>query len=685
MNTKALIYSLRIVWCIAIMLPAKLIVAQDENDVNTYIERYKNLAIAEQTRSGVPASITLAQGIHESSAGKSELATKGNNHFGIKCKSTWTGETILHDDDKKQECFRKYISAEQSYIDHSDFLRGSNRYHFLFDLELTDYAGWASGLKRAGYATNPMYVKRLTDLVEKYNLQQYTYEGISKSPIPKGEVVPEKDEVKSLTHVDDPSTYYKGLTGFWAKKGESLLPKAMEKNIRYAKLLSMNDLADEPLEQDMFVFTEKKRKIGTEEFHTVKEGENMHMISQKEAIMLNMLYSYNNMIPGQEPVVGERLCLLYKIYGKPKLKQQFLAEIATNTPKETIVAKLPETKKEEPIAMAPIEKTETPTEESKEEIPLAIETKQELQEEVKLQVKEIPVEKIETVAETIPHLETKQPEVALEVQKTEIVETTSNTNILDEDKAKRIEALLNTNRLDGTTAPNIEPKKEVNKEADLVILPIVTKVEQVPITKVEEPKVEIEIPKPTPIPKRNYDEVGIDDSVKTLKKKFDQIVYRPRPSRKVEPAVQPNKETSSLNNKVNEEPKKVTEKKQLVQKVEQTKQTDKTTGIEKTKTGIKRDLNKTAKPSVKEEKKKVDPKKLTAKEKAALEKEKKSAEKEKKTNPKGKKSSTKNEKEIKNEKPEKKTSKASKEKAEQDKKKKTSDAKKSTKETKKKK
>jgi hypothetical protein len=137
----------------------------------TGIEKYKKLAIDEQIRSGVPAAITLAQGIHEAAAGTSELAIEANNHFGIKCKSTWTGMTYLHDDDAKQECFRKYSSAEQSYTDHSDFLRKNNRYSALFELEMTDYIGWATELKRAGYATNPAYVKRLTDIIEKYNLQ----------------------------------------------------------------------------------------------------------------------------------------------------------------------------------------------------------------------------------------------------------------------------------------------------------------------------------------------------------------------------------------------------------------------------------------------------------------------------------------------------------------------------------
>ncbi|HNF72145.1 MAG TPA: glucosaminidase domain-containing protein, partial [Chitinophagaceae bacterium] len=321
------------------LFPAHLL-AQGESEIRAYIEQYKDLAIAEQIRVGVPAAITLAQGIHESSAGLSELATKGNNHFGIKCKSTWTGMTILHDDDKKQECFRKYTSSEQSYIDHSEFLKGSNRYHFLFDLDKTDYQGWASGLKRAGYATNPAYVQKLTDLVEKFNLQQYTYEALSKTKIRVGETVPEKDAPRNLTYIEDPASSYKGLKGFWAKKGETLLSYATDRNIRYARLLALNDLNDEALPINMFIFTEKKRRMGTEEFHVVKENENMLIISQKEAMLLSALYEFNNLQPGQEPLPGERLCLQYRSYETPKIKQQFLNELPVsqdNKPRESVV------------------------------------------------------------------------------------------------------------------------------------------------------------------------------------------------------------------------------------------------------------------------------------------------------------------------------------------------------------
>ena len=131
---------------------------------------------------GVPASITLAQGIHETEAGTSDLVRKSNNHFGIKCKATWTGGKVFHDDDAMGECFRSYRRPEDSYMDHSDFLKNRPYYAALFKLDPTDYKGWANGLKKAGYATNPKYPQMLIKLIEEYDLQEYTYEALGKLP-----------------------------------------------------------------------------------------------------------------------------------------------------------------------------------------------------------------------------------------------------------------------------------------------------------------------------------------------------------------------------------------------------------------------------------------------------------------------------------------------------------------------
>ena len=151
-----------------------LSIAQETNSIMEYIDTYKGIAMAEMKRTGVPASIKLAQGIHETLAGTSPLVTKSNNHFGIKCKTGWNGPSVKHDDDARNECFRKYESSEASYRDHSDFLRGSQRYAHLFNLDPTDYEGWAWGLKKAGYATNPKYAQTLIKLIEDYGLQQYS-------------------------------------------------------------------------------------------------------------------------------------------------------------------------------------------------------------------------------------------------------------------------------------------------------------------------------------------------------------------------------------------------------------------------------------------------------------------------------------------------------------------------------
>lgn len=182
-----------------------------EERAKSYIEQYKYLAVAEQKRSGIPAAITLAQGIHETSAGASELATMANNHFGIKCKKEWTGETFAHTDDAPNECFRKYSRPEESYKDHSDYLVKSPRYAELFKLSVTDYASWAVGLKRCGYATNPRYAQVLIKLVEDYKLQEFTYAALNNTDINTGYAsapgvyVPEEDAREQQATVAKPA------------------------------------------------------------------------------------------------------------------------------------------------------------------------------------------------------------------------------------------------------------------------------------------------------------------------------------------------------------------------------------------------------------------------------------------------------------------------------------------------
>jgi len=156
-----------------------------------YITQYKSIAIKEMNDYGIPASITLAQGLLESANGNSLLAREANNHFGIKCTSDWRGETFLQDDDSKNDCFRVYQSPEESFRDHSEFLL-RKRYAALFELDKNDYAGWAHGLKKAGYATNPRYAELLIDLIERYGLYQYD----------QGESFPEKKNREEKIHTE---------------------------------------------------------------------------------------------------------------------------------------------------------------------------------------------------------------------------------------------------------------------------------------------------------------------------------------------------------------------------------------------------------------------------------------------------------------------------------------------------
>ena len=243
--------------------------AQQSADVIAYINHYRDIAIAEEQRTGVPAAIKLAQGIHETQAGTSDLVRKSNNHFGIKCKSSWTGDKVYHDDDARGECFRSYLQPEESYRDHSDFLKGSPRYAFLFQLDPADYKAWATGLRQAGYATNYRYAQILVKLIEDYNLQQYTLIAMGKLPpvndglaantdaggtssiviqaINPGvnAVVKEVPEIKvKPVHPDYPAGEFtvNGTKVVFVKEGTALLSVAEDYHISFARLLDFNDL-----------------------------------------------------------------------------------------------------------------------------------------------------------------------------------------------------------------------------------------------------------------------------------------------------------------------------------------------------------------------------------------------------------------------------------------------------------
>ncbi len=295
--------------------------------VEQYIDTYKGMAIAEMKRVGMPASIILAQGILETESGNSVLVKMSNNHFGIKCKSTWTGMSVKHTDDAPNECFRKYPSAEDSYKDHSDYLFNTPRYAFLFQLSSSDYKGWAYGLKKAGYATNPRYPEILITNIEKYNLQQYNNpadENIQSGEVTilspqvnktqKAEAEPEqpavfeqpKQSVQAETRnrfenalslkKNSSHQYLNSLKAVLAIKGVSLLAIAFENDIPLAKLLDYNDLVkDGIVKTDQWIYLEKKRKEGNRDIYTALKTESLYEISQNNAVQLSSLAQYNQL------------------------------------------------------------------------------------------------------------------------------------------------------------------------------------------------------------------------------------------------------------------------------------------------------------------------------------------------------------------------------------------------------
>ena len=302
------------------------------SDVVKYIDTYKELAIREMQRSGVPASITLAQGVHETMAGKSVLVLKSNNHFGIKCKSSWAGDKVYHDDDARGECFRSYPSAADSYADHSDFLKNSARYAALFQLDPTDYKEWAYGLKKAGYATNNRYPEILIRLVEEYKLNDYTL-------IAMGTIKPSDEalaggntssnagmaviDLPPAPAVSYPAGEFKinNTRVVYVKAGTSLLSVAAQFDISLGRLLDFNDIRNEDvLIQDQLLYLQRKRKAGEKEFHQVQAGETLYGICQAEGLRLESLLKYNHLREDQQPAVGEKLYLQSHAPERPRLE-----------------------------------------------------------------------------------------------------------------------------------------------------------------------------------------------------------------------------------------------------------------------------------------------------------------------------------------------------------------------------
>ncbi|MDR0667760.1 MAG: glucosaminidase domain-containing protein [Prevotellaceae bacterium] len=284
-----------------------------------YIAHYKDLAIKQMKESGIPASITLAQGCLESGNGNSRLSVEGNNHFGIKCHSSWTGERIYHDDDALQECFRKYTSAEGSYNDHSDFLRYRDRYKFLFDLPPTDYKAWAHGLKKAGYATNPSYAEQLIKIIEDYKLYLYDVDTPVDVPPPSKIEKPKQVETASkrrLIVINRELFERNGALYIQTRTNDTYELIANEYNIKLKRLLAYNDeQSDRVLEKGQVVYLSKKKRKADklQPIHIANDNETMWQIAQRYAVRLKSIENYNNMQDGRQPEEGQEIYLRNKM------------------------------------------------------------------------------------------------------------------------------------------------------------------------------------------------------------------------------------------------------------------------------------------------------------------------------------------------------------------------------------
>lgn len=346
---------------------AQISFGQTQQEFEYYIARYKDIAISEMVRCGIPASITLAQGLHESSCGKSPLSREANNHFGIKCKEEWTGKKYYQNDDMPNECFRVYEHAEDSYADHSDFLVTRDRYAGLFKLPMTDYKAWARGLKQCGYATNPKYAEILIKHIEQYHLDELDKQGLAliaekerlmaytggrareeapvavvqakpvttayaapviakpaygETAVPE-QAAPKEAEAKHafLETLSPESSAGSGEPGrkqymvngslaLVATEDEDPLKIAFDYNIDYSYVLQFNDLdAGEHFKAGEYIFLQSKKNRGPGDRYIVQYGESMRDISQKVGMKLRELYTKNLMKPNEQVYAGETLYL----------------------------------------------------------------------------------------------------------------------------------------------------------------------------------------------------------------------------------------------------------------------------------------------------------------------------------------------------------------------------------------
>lgn len=295
-----------------------LFVSAGSTAYHEYIKKYSKIAVKEMKRSGVPASITLAQGLLESAAGQSELSVKGNNHFGIKCHNNWTGKKIYHDAEIDNECFRCYSNAEDSFKDHSDFLRYQNRYKSLFNLDPSDYKGWAYGLKQAGYATDPKYPEKLIKIIEEYEL--YKYDGNVVVEVERPEVVeaPKKVELNYKEEIkvslSRPVYEQNGARFVYAAEGETYESIARSAGLFKSEVLKLNDVSsDRELNGGEVVYISPKKKMAAPGVQKLVVGPSeiftMWDIAQRYGVKLQALCKMNSLPAGYMPQEGDIITL----------------------------------------------------------------------------------------------------------------------------------------------------------------------------------------------------------------------------------------------------------------------------------------------------------------------------------------------------------------------------------------
>lgn len=288
------------VWLFFSIIPLCSIAQTRNSAYEAYIGKYKDMAVDQMHKYHVPASITLAQGLIESDAGRSMLAVEGNNHFGIKCHSDWKGRKMYYDDDRRGDCFRKYGSVQASFEDHSKFLASGSRYASLFELKLTDYKGWANGLKKAGYATNPNYAGKLIEIIELYGLDRYDGRKGSRRA---GKQSP-SNQISRQTYLSNGLLYVR--IGY----DETLKNIAREFHTSRGKLRRYNEIDRKfvPSEGSV-IYLEKKKCRASKEYgtHVVGPDESLWSISQLYGVRMNCLIRKNRISQDNPLSVGMEL------------------------------------------------------------------------------------------------------------------------------------------------------------------------------------------------------------------------------------------------------------------------------------------------------------------------------------------------------------------------------------------